>query len=466
MLFYFMNYFLSIIILLNTTYLHAQINLVSNGSFEEISDCPSDGGQINKANGWFSGSNGTPDLYNECATNPSVLIPNIFQPFISYQYAKTGKSFIGIICFGILTSDPFEYPETKLKTKLKSNCIYYTRFYVNPRYVNGWNNCFINQVGLAFTEKKVDEQNTIFNITNINPQINYTGSFIDDTLGWTKVSGCYKAVGNEQYITMGNFKNSLNTGYKKENSDYPFGSYLFIDDVGVYEFDPLPDTIYLCNGVPQSFNAHFLDAKYNWSTGNTDSVETFTQEGKYFVNVTIDGCTLSDSTIVIDTKNIPTNYTKKMCKRKSIKLESPITGDYLWNDGTTTKNLMVNKAGVYTLQVNNSCSNFTYTFNIEEEECSCIAFVPTAFSPNNDGLNDEIKPLFNCGFPIEEMQYIIMNRFGNTVFKTDNTVFGWDGKYKSVECEIGNYVYLLTYSYRVNGQKISTTQKGDITLIR
>jgi gliding motility-associated-like protein len=81
-------------------------------------------------------------------------------------------------------------------------------------------------------------------------------------------------------------------------------------------------------------------------------------------------------------------------------------------------------------------------------------------------LNDEIKPLFNCGFPIEEMQYIIMNRFGNTVFKTDNTVFGWDGKYKSVECEIGNYFYLLTYSYRVNGQKISTTQKGDITLIR
>jgi gliding motility-associated-like protein len=461
-----MNYFLSIIILLNTTYLHAQINLVSNGSFEEISDCPSDGGQINKANGWFSGSNGTPDLYNECATNPSVLIPNIFQPFISYQYAKTGKSFIGIICFGILTSDPFEYPETKLKTKLKSNCIYYTRFYVNPRYVNGWNNCFINQVGLAFTEKKVDEQNTIFNITNINPQINYTGSFIDDTLGWTKVSGCYKAVGNEQYITMGNFKNSLNTGYKKENSDYPFGSYLFIDDVGVYEFDPLPDTIYLCNGVPQSFNAHFLDAKYNWSTGNTDSVETFTQEGKYFVNVTIDGCTLSDSTIVIDTKNIPANYTKKMCKRKSIKLESPITGDYLWNDGTTTKNLMVNKAGIYTLQVHTNCSDFVYTYTITEEECSCIAFVPTAFSPNNDGLNDEIKPLFNCGFPIEEMQYIIMNRFGNTVFKTDNTVFGWDGKYKSVECEIGNYVYLLTYSYRVNGQKISTTQKGDITLIR
>jgi gliding motility-associated-like protein len=92
--------------------------------------------------------------------------------------------------------------------------------------------------------------------------------------------------------------------------------------------------------------------------------------------------------------------------------------------------------------------------------------VPTAFSPNNDGLNDEIKPLFNCGFPIEEMQYIIMNRFGNTVFKTDNAVFGWDGKYKSVECEIGNYVYLLTYSYRVNGQKKSTTQKGDITLIR
>jgi gliding motility-associated-like protein len=461
-----MNYFLSIIILLNTTYLHAQINLVSNGSFEEISDCPNYSGQIEKANGWFSGSNGTPDLYNECATNPSVLIPNIFQPFISYQYAKTGKSFIGIICFGILMSDPYEYPETKLKTKLKSNCIYYTRFYVNPRYVNGWNNCFINQVGLAFTEKKVNEQNTIFNITNINPQINYTGSFIDDTLGWTKVSGCYKAVGNEQYITIGNFKNSLNTGYKKENSDYPFGSYLFIDDVGVYEFDPLPDTIYLCNGVPQSFNAHFLDAKYNWSTGNTDSVETFTQEGKYFVNVTIDGCTLSDSTIVIDTKNIPANYTKKMCKRKSIKLESPITGDYLWNDGTTTKNLMVNKAGIYTLQVHTNCSDFVYTYTITEEECSCIAFVPTAFSPNNDGLNDEIKPLFNCGFPIEEMQYIIMNRFGNTVFKTDNTVFGWDGKYKSVECEIGNYFYLLTYSYRVNGQKISTTQKGDITLIR
>jgi gliding motility-associated-like protein len=448
--------------------LHAQINLVSNGSFEEISDYPSDGGQINKANGWFSASNGSPDLFHYCSTNIILQLPNCNQPFISYQTPRSGNCIAGIFPFIVSVGDiTLEYIETKLAYPIKSNHTYYTRFYVNPQYINGFNNCFINQVGLAFTEKKVDEQNTIYNITNINPQINYAGPFIDDTLGWTKVSGCYKAVGNEQYITIGNFKDTFNTGYKKESSSYPFDSYLFIDDVGVYEFDPLPDTIYLCNGVPQSFNAHFLDAtKYNWSTGNTDSLETFTQEGKYFVKVTIDGCTLSDSTIVIDTKNIPANYNKKLCKRASLLLESPITGDYLWNDGTTTKNLMVNKAGIYTLQVHTNCSDFVYTYTITEEECSCIAFVPTAFSPNNDGLNDEIKPLFNCGFPIEEMQYIIMNRFGNTVFKTDNTVFGWDGKYKSVECEIGNYVYLLTYSYRVNGQKKSTTQKGDITLIR
>jgi gliding motility-associated-like protein len=101
-------------------------------------------------------------------------------------------------------------------------------------------------------------------------------------------------------------------------------------------------------------------------------------------------------------------------------------------------------------------------FTVTKNECCNVPFVANAFSPNNDGLNDELHLVYFPGVTIEK--FLIMNRYGQVVFSPQHTLDRWDGKFKSVECEIGSYYYLL--QYKCNRTNERGVVKGDITLLR
>ena len=67
-------------------------------------------------------------------------------------------------------------------------------------------------------------------------------------------------------------------------------------------------------------------------------------------------------------------------------------------------------------------------------------YIPTAFSPNGDGVNDI---LFVYG-EIKDMSFVIYNQWGLKVFSSNNPLSGWDGKYKGQDQPEGNYTYVLT----------------------
>jgi len=75
-------------------------------------------------------------------------------------------------------------------------------------------------------------------------------------------------------------------------------------------------------------------------------------------------------------------------------------------------------------------------------------FVPNAFTPNNDGLNETFKPVglsILNGSDITEMQYDfrIYNRWGELLFETHDVTQGWDGKYEGAYVPEGVYVYII-----------------------
>ena len=88
-------------------------------------------------------------------------------------------------------------------------------------------------------------------------------------------------------------------------------------------------------------------------------------------------------------------------------------------------------------------------------------YVPNAFTPNNDGLNDIIKPIL---VGIKELKYfIIYNRYGQEVYRTSIQDAGWDGRIKGVMQNTGNYVWAAeAIDYR--GKTI--TGNGFVILIR
>ncbi|WP_066759213.1 gliding motility-associated C-terminal domain-containing protein [Crocinitomix algicola] len=86
--------------------------------------------------------------------------------------------------------------------------------------------------------------------------------------------------------------------------------------------------------------------------------------------------------------------------------------------------------------------------------------VPTAFSPNGDGVNDV---LFVKGLGIESLSFIIYNRYGEMVFETTNQNIGWDGTQMNRDVNPGVYTWVLHYDL-ITGDK--GKQQGNTTLIR
>ncbi len=88
------------------------------------------------------------------------------------------------------------------------------------------------------------------------------------------------------------------------------------------------------------------------------------------------------------------------------------------------------------------------------------ARVPQIFSPNGDGLNDI---LYVLGAEVEELTFIVYNRWGEKVFETKDVNIGWDGTFRSKKAQPGVYVYYLNAELSTNE---TLTQSGDITLVR
>jgi gliding motility-associated-like protein len=87
--------------------------------------------------------------------------------------------------------------------------------------------------------------------------------------------------------------------------------------------------------------------------------------------------------------------------------------------------------------------------------------IPNAFSPNNDGLNDMLE--YYIGYDVLEFDLIIIDRWGNTVFRTNSPSEYWDGRYKSKYVNSGIYTYVIGYTLTTNEQ---LKKSGNITLIR
>src|SRR5690554_6607131 len=87
-------------------------------------------------------------------------------------------------------------------------------------------------------------------------------------------------------------------------------------------------------------------------------------------------------------------------------------------------------------------------------------FIPTAFTPNGDGMND-VWLIRSKGD--NNVTVAIYNRWGERVFATDDINRGWDGTYKGKEVEAGSYAYYLTVICENQKQYFS---KGNITLTR
>jgi gliding motility-associated-like protein len=142
---------------------------------------------------------------------------------------------------------------------------------------------------------------------------------------------------------------------------------------------------------------------------------------------------------------------------------------YLWSPGTGLSNRDIpdpvaelNDDITYILEVTTQAGCFAFdTMNVRVFKTAPDIFVPTAFTPNSDRLNDFLVPI-PAG--ISELEFFrVYNRWGELVFSTSEVGKGWDGKINGKEQGTDTFVwYVRGRDY--TGKTIF--KKGSSTLIR
>jgi gliding motility-associated-like protein len=135
----------------------------------------------------------------------------------------------------------------------------------------------------------------------------------------------------------------------------------------------------------------------------------------------------------------------------------------IYPNGSPISNLAHGNYNISILN-NDNCEIDTVniTLNMElTQECDFV-YIPNAFTPNYDGLNDILMPFLGEG--IKDFQFTIYNRWGQLIYFSNKKGTGWDGKLAGVSQPGG--VYAWTLSYKTINNPIKKIAKGTLTLIR
>jgi len=142
----------------------------------------------------------------------------------------------------------------------------------------------------------------------------------------------------------------------------------------------------------------------------------------------------------------------------------PGTG-FSWSDGNTGSNLTVGQAGVYWLESTLDGCTFRDSVVVAFRPCRLPQFyLPGAFTPNADGVNDRLV-VFHDDYVSFELK--IYNRWGIVVFTSNKPENEWDGTYEEQPCPADGYAWVIDYeAVDYTNQLVPFRKKGVVSLFR
>ncbi|MFH0893368.1 MAG: PKD domain-containing protein [Bacteroidota bacterium] len=215
---------------------------------------------------------------------------------------------------------------------------------------------------------------------------------------------------------------------------------------------------------------------YLWSNGQTTSYISNLGAGTYSVTVDDGNCTTTTSAVISNSPKPVADFTLApgitTLENPDITFFNGSTGatQYAWNFGDGTNSSVENPIHTYTetgqyvivLTVTNSlgCTDSTMQTVIIKDPFSI--WVPNAFTPDGDGINDYFGPK-GTNFDPDHFEMYIYNRWGEQLFSTTNINHCWDGRVNGNVCKQDVYIWMIIL--RVNDEKFQKFQ-GHVTIIR
>jgi gliding motility-associated-like protein len=143
---------------------------------------------------------------------------------------------------------------------------------------------------------------------------------------------------------------------------------------------------------------------------------------------------------------------------------------YEWSTGDTVQSIVIQAEGTYSVEMESlfGCTGMDsiYIKLITDEILSNNIFIPNAFSPDGDGLNDTFMATATNDY-IQKFHMLIFDRWGGQIFESNDIFLGWDGTMHGKLVPGGMYTYKITYNiYPSFGDYSEQVRLGTVMLVR
>lgn len=278
----------------------------------------------------------------------------------------------------------------------------------------------------------------------------------------------------------------------EDHCGYTTSQSITINVYDIPDFDFSSDVLSGCQPLEVNFNYEGPEVQsIVWDFGDQENLSLdlspnhiYEEQGVYDVSVTVktvDGC--SGTKEINNMINVFEKPTAKFeFETKEVSVIKPVcyinnlsiladTSYWFFGDGTTSSmfnpvhTYPIYPTGTYTVQLivatHNGCRDTTYGEITVKNEYTFYA--PTAFSPDNDGVNDYFY-VYGNGIDKRKFQIYIYDRWGEIIYETDDIDEGWDGRVKGGEpAKSGTYTWLVKY---YDQQGVAHEKSGAVTIIR
>lgn len=472
--------FITLIVLLIFSECAKGQNLVFNPGFEELLYCPCgrDGGAVH---GWFD----IVMAYNTCSSCSNNKIPDNID---GQQLPFEGAGYSSVSTYAMHNIYGRSFLGGELMGPLQVGKNYYASFRAvstNPYWDNPPDQPVgrpvSNKLGLAFSPDRLvlNKDYGQHGHPPATPGI-WTEDVIVDTVEWKLIKGTFTATQEHQYIYIGNFfsKDSTMAVDPPANVNHIFIAWYYVDDIKLYKVpEPVVRRSEPCLSSDTLFFSTDTDENTDWAIdfGNGQVlIYTFTKSAYVLVPPGAEQVQVKCTTTLGDSIFSWTfPFVKPVHDPSSIQ----ISGDYcqdslytlsaitdypniLWEDSSTTVEMLTSAGGYHYFIASSGACNDSASVFIRLPDCHQEFYIPSAFTPDNDGYNDLFFPAVNASL---SWKMDIYDRWGQKLQTLDNSTPNWNGDSPCKPSPAGIYSYVFNITY-LDGS--SSTHRGKVDLIR
>lgn len=192
-----------------------------------------------------------------------------------------------------------------------------------------------------------------------------------------------------------------------------------------------------------------LDANVSSTSASPESTTAYILQA-----VSTNGCVFTDGiTIVVSVSDVELGNDTTIVAGTEAILSATGEGDYDWVPATGDCNVCpVNTVSplentLYTIIMMNAdgCFDSDSMWVFVDENCGGRVLMPSAFTPNGDGINDQLLPA-TVFASVDGYDLMIYNRWGEQVFASNDILNGWNGEVDDIPQPLGAYTYILRYT--------------------